>query len=176
MGTLSSYTQRRAQSMAIITSWEVISVEQLISVRLGIGKEAKVSCRQLINPHTLSKSHLKEQGSGWMQRMLKKAEGLQVTSVFWPLLPAGSGHHTGVVGVLCSWFTQDDQPRATIAQPHNRKAEVGWWEHQASAADQQLPNKSKAANEVWGCARNSKQQFKNSKRRCWIQMYLQHSS
>lgn len=80
MGTPSNCTQR----MAIIKSWEVISIEQLISIRLGIGKAARISCRQLISPHTLTKPHLKEQGSVWVQRMLKKTEELQATSVVWP--------------------------------------------------------------------------------------------
>lgn len=84
MGTLRSCIQRMAQSRATTKSWEVISAGQLISISLGIGKAAKINCRQLINSHTLTQSQLKEQGSVWVQRILKIAEGLQATSVLKP--------------------------------------------------------------------------------------------
>lgn len=84
MGTLSSCIQRMGQCRASIKSWEVIFLEQLTSVRLGIGKAAKVSCRHLINPYTFTKPHLKENGSVWVPTILKKDEWLQVTSALWP--------------------------------------------------------------------------------------------
>lgn len=73
-GTLSSRMQRTTQSRAI-KSWEIVSVDQPISVRLGTGKTLKVSCTWLIDLHTLTPAQLKEQGLFWVPRMFKRAEG-----------------------------------------------------------------------------------------------------
>lgn len=52
-----------------------------MSIGLGIGNVTKVGCRLLINPHDLTQTELKEQGLIWVQRVLKRADGLQATPV-----------------------------------------------------------------------------------------------
>lgn len=121
MRTLSSCVQRTAQSHAITETWEVISAEQLMSVRLSIGKAAKVSCRQRINPHTLSQSPPKKQESLWEQRILKVC-----------MLPLYSSYSsledlevTRAVGGLCRWSIKihEEQavPARSQAQPQHRQ-------------------------------------------------------
>ena len=84
MGTLSSCIRSKAQSRTIAKTWEVISAEHLTLVKSSTGKAAKVSCRQLTDPHTPTQSQLKEQGSVRVQRILRRAERLQAASELGP--------------------------------------------------------------------------------------------